>query len=285
VSTRAIHGIVVAYHGARQLDLALGALASEISVAVIDNSSSPAVREVAATHGARYLDSGANLGFAAGANLGLQTILEGPACDVLLLNPDAVIEPEALRALSRAMHLGGNEQVAAVAPHMHGLDGHDQRVAWPFPSPFRAWLDALGLGRLPFRDGFMIGAVLLLRWEALQDVGVFDERFFLYAEETDWQRRAAQRGWRSLLAETNAEHIGAGTSSDPLRREILFHAAQETYIRKWYGARGWFAYRTATCTGAALRVVLLGGERRAEAARRVRLYARGPRRCAALAGR
>lgn len=285
MTARAVRGIVVAYNGETQLDRCLSALAREIDITVVDNSSSSAVREVAGALGARYLDSGDNLGFAAGVNLGLKGILDDAACDVLLLNPDAVLEPEALRVLSRAMHLDGNDRVAAVAPHMHDADGHAQRVAWPFPSPLRAWAEALGLGRRPARKGFLIGAVLLLRWEALQDVGMFDERFFLYSEETDWQLRAVRRGWTSKLADTSAEHIGSGASSDLLRREILFHAAQETYIRKWYGTRGWFVYRTATCAGAAARTIVLGGERRAEAARRVRLYVRGPCRCAALASR
>jgi GT2 family glycosyltransferase len=285
VTGRVVRGVVVAYNGEADLAQCLSALAQSIDVIVVDNSSSSAVRDVATAHEARYLDPGTNLGFAAGVNRGLQDILGSSACDVLLLNPDAILEPQALQSLSRAMHLDGNDRVCAVAPRMRGADGHDQRVAWPFPSPLRAWGEAFGLGRLPFRNGFLIGAILLLRWEALQEVGLFDERFFLYAEETDWQRRAAERGWTSLLAETAAEHIGGGASSDPLRREILFHAAQETYIRKWYGRRGWFIYRAATCAGAAARTIFLGGERRAEAARRVRLYVRGPRRCAALTGR
>ena len=134
------------------------------------------------------------------------------------------------------------------------------------------------------RADFVIGAVLLLRWEALQQVGELDERFFLYGEETDWQRRAAQLGWRAALCpDVVAVHDGAGSSDDPSRREVLFHAAQETYIRKWYGRRGWWAYRAAACAGATARAVMLSGDRRAEAARRARLYVRGPRRSAGLA--
>ena len=89
------------------------------------------------------------------------------------------------------------------------------------------------------RAGFVIGAVLLIAREALDEVGLFDERFFLYAEETDWQRRARARGWEAAVCgDASAHHEGAGTSENPLRREMLFQAAQETYIRKWYGAAG-----------------------------------------------
>ena len=118
----------------------------------------------------------------------------------------------------------------------------------------------------PHRRSFVIGAVLLLRWEALSEVGLFDERFFLYAEETDWQRRAlASAGRRRCARSVVARHRGAGTSTDPLRREVLFHAAQETYIRKWHGVAGWWSYRTAACLGATAVRLSLAGERRAEA--------------------
>jgi GT2 family glycosyltransferase len=143
--------------------------------------------------------------------------------------------------------------------------------------------EAIGLGRLPARRTFVVGAVLLLRREAIDDVGHFDERFFLYAEEADWQRRAHERGWApAVCAAVVAEHAGAATSTSRRRREALFHAAQETYIRKWHGPAGWWFYRVAACCGAAARAVMLTGERRRDAGRRLLLYLRGPRRCAAL---
>jgi GT2 family glycosyltransferase len=146
------------------------------------------------------------------------------------------------------------------------------------------WMEAVGARRVRARADFVTGSVLLLRWEALQQVGELDERFFLYGEETDWERRAAQLGWRAALCpDVVAVHDGAGSSADPRRRELLFHAGQETYIRKWYGRRGWWVYRVAACAGATARAVRLSGDRRAEAARRARLYARGPRRSAGLA--
>ncbi len=280
---RRVQAIVVAYGAPSGLDSCAGALGPEVPLTVVDNSSSRNVRAVALRRGAKYLDPGANLGFASGVNLVLRTVLDEPPQDVLLLNPDAVLTQEHLRALSAQLHRPGNQRVAAVSPRLVGKDGTPQRVVWPFPAPGRAWLEAVGLGRRRSRRTFVIGAVLLLRWEALQEVGLFDERFFLYAEETDWQRRAVDLGWTSqVCADATATHAGAGSSDDPHRREALFHAAQETYIRKWYGQRGWMVYRAAALAGAAVRVLALAGDRRAEAARRALLYLRGPRRCAAL---
>lgn len=154
------------------------------------------------------------------------------------------------------------------------------------PRPYRMCAEALGLERrLRTHGTFLAGAVLLLRRQAIEEIGVFDERFFLYAEEADWQRRAQQAGWTSVMcADVVAEHIGGGTSSEPHTRELLFHAAQETYIRKWYGSSGWGVYRVAACAGAAVRATVLTSDRRRDAARRMHLYLRGPRRCAGATG-
>jgi GT2 family glycosyltransferase len=281
--TRTQHVIVVAYGAEDVLDRALGSLERAAEITVVDNSSSEAVRAVANRHDAHYVYAEANLGFGAGANLALRRLLPGDPRDVVLLNPDAVLTPRDLETLVCFLNRPENERVAAVAPRLVGDDGREQRVVWPFPTPARAWAVAVGLGDLPSRRTFVVGAVLLLRWEALQDVGLFDERFFLYAEETDWQRRAADRGWASAVCqEAVAVHAGAGTSEGPLRRESLFHAAQETYIRKWHGSLGWAVYRAAALLGALARAVVLRGERRTRAAQRASLYARGPLKSAAL---
>ena len=282
MTPRPVHAIVVAYHAVAELDRCLAALEHEVEVTVVDNSSSAEVGEVAIRRNAEYLDAGRNLGFGPGVNLALRRLVDGPPRDILLLNPDAALAPPDLRALTDFLHDSANASVAAVSPRLVGPGGREQRVAWPFPTPGRAWAEAVGLGRPSADDTFVVGSVLLLRWEALLEVGLFDERFFLYAEEADWQRRAAALGWTSAMyADAAAEHRGAGTSDDPRRREALFHAAQETYIRKWGGRSGWWLYRCAALLGAGIRALVLVGDRRSEAARRALLYLRGPRRCAA----
>ena len=280
---RPVHAVVVAFHRPRELDRCLAALRGAVATTVVDNSSAAGVCAVAVRRGADYVDPRKNLGFAAGVNVALGRLLEGSPRDVLVLNPDAMLSPSDLETLAAYLHDPGRERVAAVSPRLQDPAGVEQRVMWPFPSPARAWAEAFGLGRLPTRDRFAIGAVLLLRWEALREVGLFDERFFLYAEEADWQRRALALGWKSELCKTVvASHVGAGTSDDPLRREALFHAAHEAYIRKWYGRTGWWMYRSAACLGAAARAAVLPRGRREEARRRALLYLRGPRRSASL---
>ena len=283
MSIRALHVVVVAYHAADALDRTLAALDSTLPVTVVDNSQSDAVRSVSRKWGAEYVETANNTGFAAGVNTALRVILRGSPQDVLLLNPDETISAGEIAELATALH--ASERVGAVAPRLVDEEGKPQRVLWPFPSPGHAWREAVGLARLQTGARFAVGAVLLLRWEALREVGLFDERFFLYAEEADWQRRALGLGWHAAMHPAiTAVHGGAGTSPDPIRREMLFHAAQETYVRKWHGVPGWWVYRAAVVVGAALRVALLRDERREGAGRRLHLYVRGPCRAIAAPG-
>jgi GT2 family glycosyltransferase len=275
--------IVVAYGNPHELETCLAGLNRCAPITVVDNSSSEAVKDVAIRYGGHYINSGANIGFAAGVNLALRRMEAAPPDLVLLLNPDAVLTPSAHSALAEFLLSPGHERVAAVAPRLVEDDGRAQRVVWPFPTPLRAWVEAAGMGRLRSRQTFVIGAVVLLRWDAIREVGRFDERFFLYAEETDWMRRAVRAGWRTeLCRDAVARHHGAGSSDDGLRREALFYAGQETYVRKWYGPIGWTTFRVGAGMGAGVRALLLSGPRRSEARRRFKLYLRGPRRCAGI---
>ncbi len=272
---RPVEVVVVAFGAPDLLRRALEPV-RRLPVTVVDNSSSPDVAKVCDELGVAYHDSGTNLGFAAGVNFALAR-RRAPEGDVLLLNPDAEISSEAVSQLQRALLT--DNHLASVAPAQVDLAGKPARVGWPFPTPWGACIEALGFGRLRARSDYVIGSVLLLRAEALRQVGGFDESFFLYAEETDWARRAAALGWRHALVETvRAVHVGAGTSTDPRRREVHFHASQERYLRKHHGAWGWQLARTAQLVGAITRALVLPTGRARDSRERALLYARGPMR-------
>jgi len=272
-----LYVVVVAYGSPALLDDALEPLRGR-PVIVVDNSSDAAVRGVVGAHGARYVDPGRNLGFGSAVNCGIrQAWADVGECDVVLLNPDAVVTSDALDRLHLALH--ERPRTSAVAPVLVGET--QQRSAWPWPSPRAMWREALRLdSSARDRQDWLVGAVLLINGAAYAAVGPFDERFFLYAEETDWQRRATAAGWGvRLVPEVQAGHVGAATSTDSRRREVLFHAGTETYIRKWFGPHGWWSYRLAAITGAAVRALLPSSAGTA-ARRRLGIYLRGPRNAA-----
>jgi len=283
-SANALHVVVVAYGPPASLAEALGALDDAHRAIVVDNSSSPATEAVVRRAGARYLDPGANLGFAGGVNFALGR--RPGTGDVLLLNPDARITPDALAQLCDALAASPDAACAAPAQFSPG-SGIEVRARWPWHTPGGAWAEALGLAgrRLRSARWFVGGAVLLLRGDALADVGPFDERFFLYGEDEDWEQRARRSGWRLLWCpEVRAEHGGGATDADRDRQRLRLHAATERYVRKWYGATGWASYRCATLLGLALRFVIHRGARRRADGALARIYLTGPDRAARRAG-
>ena len=284
-----LHAVVVAYGPVELLEACLAALGGTLPVVVVDNGSSPATEAVVERYGARYVDPGRNVGFGAGVNRAVAELVasgseHGAPPDVLLVNPDAAVTPDVVGHLHRV--LLSDPSLAAVAPaQRRSDDAEEDRVCWPFPTPSGMWLQATGVGRMRQRCEFLVGSVLLVRGAALADVGGFDERFFLYSEEIDWQRRATMTGWRvRYCPDVVALHVGAGTDGDSSRRELRFHAGNERYIRKWFGPWGWRSYRLAHVVGALVRVVVLRGESRRLASERLRIYLAGPDRLARRQG-
>lgn len=266
--------VVVAYRSVDALRRALAPV--RLPGVVIDNSSCPEV--AAATHeaGWDYVDPGANLGFAAGVNRGIGWSRERyqPAPDVLLINPDAVIADRDVMELHRT--LVEDPRCAAVAPSLVSPKGVSEPTTWPVPTPISTLRNAVGLA--PTRTSwFLNGAVLMLKASALQAVGEFDERFFLYSEECDWQVRAQRQGWTVRHVETAwAEHVGGGTSTDARRRLRHFHSSAELYARKWHGRWGWQLWRLAATLAAVRRSFTRDASRRSEQLYVLSLLLRGP---------
>jgi GT2 family glycosyltransferase len=270
--------LVVAFRSDAHLAECLSRIGRPADVLVVDNGASEATREIVVGAGADYLATDANLGFAAAVNVGLEKAWDGER-DVLLLNPDALIDHDGVAALQDALHAPGARR-AAVGPRLVGVDGAPQRPDWPLPSPAQVWLDALGLSRLWRGPRFVVGAVLLLSGAALGELGRLDERYFLYAEEADWQLRAQRQGWTvAVVPSVTATHVGGASSTDlATRRDQLFYASAELFARRWYGTVGWTLIRVGSLL-AALRRSLFGPQHARERNRRAfRLYLRGPAR-------
>jgi GT2 family glycosyltransferase len=266
--------LVVAYRSDDHLGECLRGLEPS-SVLVIDNGASEATRALVATCGARYVAAPGNVGFAAAVNLGLSRDWNGQD-DVLLLNPDARIDAAGVRSLQDALHAPGTRR-AAVGPQLLGFDGTPQRASWPLPSPAQVWFDALGLSRLWRGRRFVVGAVLLLNGSALAALGGLDERYFLYAEEADWQLRAQRAGWTVAVVDgVIAQHEGGASTTDSAVREQLFHRSAELFARRWYGRFGWLVMRAGSLVAAARRSVAGPPERRRLNRRTFALYVRGP---------
>lgn len=182
-----------------------------IEVIVVDNASRDQSADMVAQDfpAVRLIRSDTNLGFAAANNRGFE-IATGDY--LLLLNPDALLEPGALqRALQ---HIEANPRIGMGGGLLLDKSGARQPSARAFPSLLNEFLVLSGLahrfphsrffGRFdrtwdcseqPAEVDWVPGAFALIRRQALQDVQGFDERFFLYYEEVDMCRRLRAAGW------------------------------------------------------------------------------------------
>jgi GT2 family glycosyltransferase len=167
-----------------------------------------------------------NLGFGSANNLGAAST-SGEF--IALVNSDAFVRAGALEGLQG--YLQKTAQAAIAGPRLENADGSFQESRFAFPSPFRAWLENLGLARVnrfltrkrlqtAGPVPWLSGACLMVRRAVWEDAGGFDESFFLYAEETDLQRRITAMGWEIHWApEFVVTHIGG--SSGLAEREVV----------------------------------------------------------------
>ena len=144
----------------------------------------------------QVLQSGSNLGFAGGNNLGIRYALERGADYIWLLNNDTIVDPDALSELVKKTR--SSSRTGAVASICYYADDPDRVEAWG-GARVNLWI---GFGRNSTRprsdDWFhsLNGTSLLIAREALEDAGLLDEGFFLYWEDTEFCLRLRQRGWQ-----------------------------------------------------------------------------------------
>ena len=199
---------------------------NDVEIAVLDNVSGDGTVEAirAAYPGVRVIEGERRLGFGANTNA---LIRATTAPYVYLLNPDTVSEPGSVARLADV--LDAQPGVAAVAPRVVFGDGRVQDNAWRFPSPPTAVRAALTLGRggitqsggdAPRQVDWAMACALMLRRSALDSVGLFDEGYFMYSEETDLERRLADAGHSVVWtpAVTVVHHQGRSTAAVPERR-------------------------------------------------------------------
>ncbi len=226
--------------------------ATDIELIVVDNASTDGSAAMVRDEfpAVRLIASDTNLGYPGGNNAGLR-VAQGRY--VMILNPDTEVRPGALAAL--VAYADANPDVGVVGPQLLNPDGSVQSSRRRFPTFATAlfestWLQPIAPRRLLERYyvldqpddatldvDWVDGAALMARREAVEQVGLLDEGFFMYSEELDWCRRFRQAGWRVVyLPEAKVVHH-RGKSSDQVvaARHIHFNTSKVRYFRKYHG--------------------------------------------------
>jgi GT2 family glycosyltransferase len=251
--------VVIVSHGAEGLlRRCLGSLrehppaGAEMRVTVVDSGSPDATPEMVAREfpEVRLVREG-NIGFSAANNLALR---ESEADAVLLLNPDTEVYAGALdAALGR---LWSEERIGMVGVKLVTESGElDHACKRSFPTPLSALAHFTGIGRGEGASGALSqyratelgedepgevdavnGAFMLCRTDAVREVGLLDEGYWLYMEDLDWCHRFWDAGWRVFYEPAGtALHVKGGSSGArrAFRQEVAFHRGMARFYRRF----------------------------------------------------
>jgi GT2 family glycosyltransferase len=240
--------VIVTYQSARTIAKTLAAARrchdeQLLDTIIVDNGSTDGTSAIIEreTDWARVILTGTNNGFGRGCNIGFAHVT---SAYTIFINPDAVVEPEALRTMLQFMERHPTAGIVAPAT----LCGDDEaspvlQHTTPCPTPWTIVRDAVPFlrrrsrvapivpGSPPVRTGWVAGAVMMIRTELMRRLNGFDPRFFLYWEETDLCKRAQDEGYEVwALGTALARHI-VGASYQPKTRfsPIAKHYFQSRY--------------------------------------------------------
>ena len=228
-----------------------------VKVMVVDNGSTDgSVSAIRAAHPeVELLETGRNLGYAGGNNVGIERAVASGADFVLVLNNDTTCAPDVVARLLDAA--ARHPRAGLFSPRMLYMDD-PQRVwfdgarwkpdalTFGFPGKDRTEAE---LGTEDHETDYACGAALFVRAEVVRQIGAFDERFFLVWEEADWCYRAREAGWSSMVVPSARiwHRVGAsfGSEASPLR---TYFSARNRLV--WISRHGRIAERAAALLSA-----------------------------------
>ncbi|MFN2292119.1 MAG: glycosyltransferase family 2 protein [Anaerolineae bacterium] len=270
----------------------------DLEIIVVDNNSGDGSPEMVRSEfpRVRLIANDENRGFTAANNQGLAA---SRGRFLLLINPDTQVMGDALASMVRTME--ANPQIGVLGPQLLYPDGSRQPSRRRFPTFATAlvestvvqewWRDNRFLRHYYMDDvpvassdqvqqvDWLVGACLLVRREAYEQVGGLDEGFFMYSEELDWCRRIKQAGWQIVYfpGATVIHHEGKSSEQVVPARHIHFQSSKVRYFRKHHGAGQaevlrWFLLATYAYQWAREGLKWLVGHKRPLRAERLRAY-------------
>ncbi len=246
----------------------------KVDVIVVDNASRDGSGEMVQEHFPEviYIQSGGNIGFARANNLARSRVT---APLVLFLNPDTLLYQGTLEAMVQIF--ARDEKTAAVGCKIRDEHGVVQELPsqW-WMSPLRKGVELLLLSEhteqrmkkiIPYHDpeasgyvSYLYGACLMVEKEALDRIGWFDDRFFMYCEDVDLCHRINSLGLKIYyLAEAEIVHLIGGATKNASRSfaGIMMLDSINKLMGKYYGARGVVSFKSMVWVNSQIRLFLL----------------------------
>jgi N-acetylglucosaminyl-diphospho-decaprenol L-rhamnosyltransferase len=270
----AVTAVTVTLNGLPWIERCLESL-SGIETIVVDHGSTDGTLELVRERfpEVRVIEQ-ANVGYGGGLNAGLRAA--APRY-FLPINSDAWVAADAVDRMVR--FADAHPEVAVVCPRLRNPDGTLQRSVRGFPTPWRVATEYFFLRKLAprtvtlnayYAGGFdhdesreiewAMGPCFLVRREAADAVGLLDESFFLFWEETDWLYRFHRAGWKVwFLPEAEVVHVGGATHGGRMFEENVNALVQ--FFAKHHGRRQAARVRRLLRAALTLRGVVFRGER------------------------
>jgi len=254
------------------------------AVIVVDNGSTDGTARVVEEFDGVQLIRSTNVGYAGGVNRGVRAAPDADA--YLILNPDLVVRAGLVDSLTAAL---ADPHVGVVAPLVLGPDGRRQDSLRREPTLPRAiglnWTGVPLLSEYVTRADdyrtardvdWALGAAVMVRRECYEEVGPWDESFFLYSEETDFCLRARDAGWRTrFVPDGSVVHQAGGSGRSDTTHQMLILNRVRLYSRRHSHVASWL-YWLATLVSEASWVVRGHPESRASIRALLRPASRPP---------
>ena len=251
--------IVVNYNAGQILAECIHSALPQVSeVLVVDNASSDFSLELCTQRfpeepKLRIIRNASNLGFAAACNIGAA---QAAAPYLLFLNPDCVLSDDSLPRMVQVLET--NPSAGMVGGLLINQDGTEQAGGRrAIPTPWRSFVRASGLYRFegywprlffdfhlhkqalptgPLEVEAVSGALMLVHHKAIEDVGAWDEGYFLHCEDLDWCMRFQKKGWRILFVPDApvVHYKGTCSRSRPIFVEWHKHKGMMRFYRKFF---------------------------------------------------
>ena len=224
-------------------------------IIVVDNASSDGSAAMLRERWpqARLIENRENRGFGAANNQAMRAMTGRYA---LLLNTDAVLKEDAVFLMFTFMEV--HPETAMVCGQLLNADGSKQNSVAGFPTLLTLLTNTSLLEYLfpkrypskryehatPIEVDSCIGACMMVRGKAIDEIGMFDERYFFFFEETDWAYRIRRGGWKIVhLPEARVYHFQGQSAKMNPRSRIEFYRSRYQFLKKW---RSPFQYALAS---------------------------------------